>query len=299
MEERHRGRFTGAAVLIVRFSTQLRKFPHLLYWPSEPSKWREYCSENAPELVWRHNSGRNLPEWPPNGDCVSRKIVATADMPELKIETFAIAIEGTFAKPVPFLEAQCDVLAKACLEKFGVYRLQPTQISVRRRDQVFNYDLSFQLFNGNGTFKISADRFSINLQNGRGKDDYNIMTHCISAFYEVIPIAILSFSTITATGHTLMVSPDSVQKYFSEFRNDKVSSTLTGVIGTPVHKPWPHKMKLMLEESALYPNGLFFSFVTDYPAKISQQIVEQMVEAVGACFAHFNLHFIQDQPKAN
>jgi len=46
-------------------------------------------------------------------------------------------------------------VSQKCLEAFVSYGLKPSQIVFRAGDQMFNYDISFSLFNGNGTFKIS------------------------------------------------------------------------------------------------------------------------------------------------
>ena len=48
-----------------------------------------------------------------------------------------------------------------CLEAFASYGLKPIQISIRSGDQTFNYELSFSLFNGNGTFRISAEKLEV------------------------------------------------------------------------------------------------------------------------------------------
>jgi hypothetical protein len=216
-------------------------------------------------------------------------------MQEISLQTLGIVFETMFTTAVPFLEARCDDLAKKCLEMFSGYGLKPTQISVRRRDQVFNYDLSFQLFNGNGTFKISAEKLHISLQNAQGPKDYKIIADCVTKMYEAVPFTNLANSSITATGHAKLSSALAVSEYFLSFTKPHGDMVLTGIIGQPSCSSWPHKIKLLLEESSVYPESVFFSFFTDYPAgKISRQTLDNMVSAFRESLEKCDLYF----PKA-
>ncbi len=84
-------------------------------------------------------------------------------MPEFLLMSVGIAVETTFTQALPFVDANCVPIAKACLDSLSRYGLQAGQIALRRRDTAFNYELSFQLFNGNGTFKLTADKLNISL----------------------------------------------------------------------------------------------------------------------------------------
>jgi hypothetical protein len=86
-------------------------------------------------------------------------------MAELTTKICAVTFESFFTKAILFKDARCDEISQKCLEAFASYGLRSSQIAVRGGDQTFNYDLSFSLFNGNGIFKISAEKLEVSLQN--------------------------------------------------------------------------------------------------------------------------------------
>ena len=217
-------------------------------------------------------------------------------MQVISLQTLGIVIDAMFTTAVPFQEARCDELAKKCLELFSGYGLKPAQISVRKRDQVFNYDLSFQLFNGNGTFKISAEKLHMSLQNATGKQDYEIIVECVTKMYEAVSLMKIANSSITASGHVKLSSALAVSEYFRSRAIPKSDMVLTGIIGRfSSCSSWPHKMKLLLEESFVYPEGVFFSFSTDYPVgNLSRQTLDNLTEAFWESLGKCELHF----PKA-
>src|SRR2546422_812416 len=99
-------------------------------------------------------------------------------MAEITTRTMGVSIEAFFKKPILYKEARCDETAVRCLEAFSSYALRPTQVAVRAGDLAFNYDLSFVLFNGNGTFKISSEKLEIHFQNVVSNKDFEVIADC-------------------------------------------------------------------------------------------------------------------------
>ena len=82
-----------------------------------------------------------------------------------------VACDSFFKKVVLFRDSKLEEAAQRCLEAFFGYGLRPPQIELRRRDHAFNYELTFSLFNGNGTFAVSAEKIHIHIKNATSSKD--------------------------------------------------------------------------------------------------------------------------------
>src|SRR6266403_3975155 len=105
-------------------------------------------------------------------------------MAELTAKNLGITIEAFFKKPVLYKDAHCAETAQKCLEAFSSYALRATQIAIRTGDVAYNYDVSFLLFNGNGSFKISSEKLEITFQNIVTGKDFEVVVDCIAKHYE-------------------------------------------------------------------------------------------------------------------
>src|SRR5262249_1466135 len=90
-------------------------------------------------------------------------------------ESLSIALDVFLREPSPWDPAKTGLLAKAVLAKFADYRLQANQVRQRIGDALFDYDLSFQLFNNQAQVRFAADRLYVNLQNAKGQKDAEIV----------------------------------------------------------------------------------------------------------------------------
>lgn len=220
-------------------------------------------------------------------------------MAEISLQSLGIVIDGMFTEAVPFLDADCGGLAKKCLQLFSGYGLKANQISVRRRDQVFNYELLFQLFNGNGTFKISSERLHIELQNARLKVDFEIIADCVTKMYEIVPSTRLGTSSIAATIQTTMSPPATAARFFSAFSTPKGGIDPVGIIIRALFEPWPQKIKLVMEESAVHPEGLFFALYTDHIGQgFSRETFSNLEKAFTELLGKYDLHFPKSESSA-
>jgi len=114
-------------------------------------------------------------------------------MPEITSQTFGVTLDAFFEKAVLLKDARIPEIAQMCLEAFASYGLSPKQIALRHGDSLFNYDLAFPLFGGNGSFAISAEKLHLDFKNARGDKDGEIIADCIAKLNEHVPLP--EFST--------------------------------------------------------------------------------------------------------
>ena len=162
------------------------------------------------------------------------------------------------------------------MEAFASYGLKPTQIKLEHRDEAFNYELSFSLFNGNATFKASAERLHVEFQNVVGERDFEILGDCIVKTYEHVPFPEIARTTITANAHAVMSSVDESLAYLQPFAKPEKGITSGGAIARVRCEIWPKEIRVSVEKSLGYPAGLFLTWWTEQPgAKLSRDVSEQ------------------------
>jgi len=213
-------------------------------------------------------------------------------MAEITTRICGVTFESFFKKAVLFKDAHCDNSAQKCLEAFASYGLKPTQVFVRTGDQTFNYDLSFSLFNSNGTFKISAEKMDFSLQNATNDKDLEIVQDCLAKVYEHVPLPEINYTSISATAHATFPSVQEMEKYLRQYANPTKQIVAGGTIAYIVCQNWAEEIRLMIDRSLVYPEGLFLAWSTIYREnKPSREVLRYVKEAFENAMPKFDLTF--------
>jgi hypothetical protein len=215
---------------------------------------------------------------------------------EITTRIVNVAIESFFKKPLLHKEARYDEVAQRCWEAFSSYGLKPTQIVVRFGDLAFNHDLSFMLFNGNGTFKFTSEKVEIHLQNAVNRKDYEVVVDCITKVYEHIPLPEISHTLITASAQTTAASVDAMQQYMMRFANPAKQIVHGGAIVNVLCKGWPQEIRMTVERSLVFPEGIFFTWQTTFPEKkLSRDVLKTLDDACEEAAGKIDLVFAKNQ----
>src|SRR2546426_6377443 len=100
-------------------------------------------------------------------------------MLRVRNENLSVTMEAFFHAAVAFDKANLNSVANNALKKFGKYGLRSAQVWHRTGDQLFDYELSFGLFNNQAQVRLGAERLFVNLQRARGKKDFEIIAECL------------------------------------------------------------------------------------------------------------------------
>jgi hypothetical protein len=213
-------------------------------------------------------------------------------MAEITTKNCGVTFESFFKKAILFKEAHLDEIAQKALEAFASYGLKPAQIVVRSGDQTFNYELSFSLFNGNGTFRISAEKLEVLLQNATGDKDLEIVHDCIAKIYEHVPLPEISSTLISANAHATFPSVEELQQYQLKFANPEKQIVTGGIIAYVRCQNWKEEIRLAIDKSLAFPTGLFLAWSTTYrDSKPSRVVLNCVKEAFEESATKFGLTF--------
>ncbi len=216
-------------------------------------------------------------------------------MAEITTKIASVTFESFFKKAIIFKDAHCDDLAQKCLEAFASYGLKPAQINVRSGDQAFNYDLAFSLFNGNGTFRISAEKLDVVLQNATNGKDLEIVQDCIAKIYEHVPLSEVANTLISADAHAVFSSVEEFQKFLSGYANPSKQIMSGGVIAYVQCPNWKEEIRFAIDKSLAFPTGLFLTWSTVYRGgKPSRDVLKNVKDALEAAVTKFDLVFAQN-----
>ncbi len=217
-------------------------------------------------------------------------------MAEITTKVCAVAFESFFTKAVLFKDARCDEVSQKCLEAFASYGLRPPQIAVRSGDQIFNYELSFSLFNGNGTFRISAEKLDVSFQNAVNDKDLEILEDCVAKIYEHVPLPEINNTSISANAHACFDSIETMQQYLLKYADPTKQIVSGGTIAYILVQNWTEEIRLMLDRSLVYPAGLFLMWTTIYRGnKISRDVLKSVKDVFQQSVLKLDLTF----PKPN
>jgi hypothetical protein len=207
----------------------------------------------------------------------------------------AVAFESFFKKAVLFKDARCDEVSQKCLEAFASYGLRPTQIAFRTGDQMFNYDVSFSLFNGNGTFRISAEKLDVSLQNAASEKDLEIVEDCVTKIYGHVPLPDIHNTSISANAQATFASKEALQEFLT-YANPTKQIVWRGTIAYILLPTWPEEIRLMADRSVIYPDGVFSTWNTAYKGnKISRDVLKNVKDVFEKALTTLGLTF----PKPN
>jgi hypothetical protein len=216
----------------------------------------------------------------------------TVAMPEITSQTVGVTFDTRFKKAVLLKDAHIPDVAQMCLEAFASYGLTPTQITMRHGDSLFNYELLFALFNANATFKISAEGLHMDFKNARGEKDGELIIDCVTRVHERVPIPEINRTTIAANAHATLPSVEDTQQYLLRYANSAKGIISGGTIANIQSEAWSEPIRLLVEQSLGYPNGLFLSWQTGFSGgKISREVLTNLGKALAESVTRVDLVF--------
>ena len=205
-------------------------------------------------------------------------------------------MDAPFKKAVLFRDARCPEIAEKCLEAFASYGLRPAQIKLQHSDDAFNYELSFSLFNGNATFKASAERLHVEFHSA-GDRDLEILGDCVVKTYGHVPFPEIARTIINANAHAVMSSVDELLAYLQQFAQPEKGIAYGGAIALVRCEPWPQEIRVSVEKSLIYPAGLYLTWTTHHQgSKLSRDSLSIMARAVEESAAKLGLVLLRKKP---
>lgn len=204
-------------------------------------------------------------------------------MIELAIQAFGIGVDVVFPAPRTFSKELIDNDAQWLTDSVSGLAVPPDQVRLRQADVLFTYDLSVQLFGGNGHFSLDAQKASFSAKNARGRADGELLRQVVSRFLG--HFAKGKFTVAFSANAFAKADSKAVQEeYVQRFRFDP-KITKPGAVGYLRLDSWPSDVRFTVEPSLETEDSLFLAWTTRFPAgefsDIPDKIVNVFLEAAG------------------
>jgi len=199
-------------------------------------------------------------------------------MLRVRNDNLSATLEAFLRSPIPWDGSNLRSIAKLALEKFGKYNLRANQVRQRVGDLLFDYDLSFFLFNFQAQVRFQSDRLFVNVQNARGKQDAEILVDTLIRAAECLgPDAIERFS-FQAMSHAAFDAEVGGQGFFAAFVDPANHITEGGRILAVQHDGWPAPVRVIVEKSLVVKDGAFLTWFTEQTGPIALEAFKQIAD---------------------
>ncbi len=214
-------------------------------------------------------------------------------MVDFKTKLLSVSFESFFKVPVVWRELRPEEVAKKCLDAYSGYGLKSNQIAQRIGDALYNYDLSFPLFNGVGTFKISSEKLEMQFQNLISDKDSEIVADCVVRMCETVTLPEVAFTTISASAHSLAESVDVLHSYLAKYSDPQKQIVLGGAIAYLRCQSWPEEIRLLVDRSLMFNEGLFLNWITNAnKGKLDHKDLKSLTEVFTEAAGKLGIKFV-------
>jgi hypothetical protein len=196
-------------------------------------------------------------------------------MIELSLQTFGISIEVLFPAPRTFQKELIDIHAQWLTDSVNGFAVPPEQVRLQQTDIVFGYNLSVQLFGGNGHFSLDAQRASLSARNARGRADAELLRQVTDRFLR--QFAKENFTVAFAANAFAKADSTTVRdEYVQRYRFDPRIAH-PGAVGYLRFDNWPIEVKFTVEPALGLEDNLFLVWTTRFPAGELSAIPDKVV----------------------
>lgn len=202
-------------------------------------------------------------------------------MTEISRQLFSVAVESIYKRPALFQESRWAEVAPNALDAFASNGLRPGQIALKKGDELYNYEISFALFNGNGTFRLSSERLEITFQNAISAADQELIIDCVAKCHDRIPLPEIALTRISVYLHAALESIEAKNKFLAKFANPEKNVISGGLIAYVLSDKWKTEFRVTLDRSLVYPAAIFISWETQFLG--SRLTRDQMMTFGEAC----------------
>lgn len=196
-------------------------------------------------------------------------------------ENLAVTLEAFSAAPIPFDAAALRAAAESALAQFSEYGLRPTQIVQRLGDQLFDYELSFSLFNNQAHVRFGSERIVVNVQNARGQRDVQLIKDSLFRAVQCMKNAEIKRFSLQSTAHAAFDSEISWKTFFDPFADQSQGILGGGRISAVQEPSWQSSVRFTFEKSLLSKDGVFLAWSTEQPEGVSLESLQETANRFG------------------
>ena len=196
-------------------------------------------------------------------------------------ENLSATMEAFFSTPAAFDRTALQTMAATALQQFSEYGLRPSQINQRLGDQLFDYEVSFSLFNNQAHFRVGSERLFVNVQNARGQRDAQLLAECIVRATKCVDSSTIGKLNFQAASHAVFENEADYAPFFSPFVDATNAVIGGGRIILAQEKDWPAPVRLLAENSLNFKDGVFLLCSTEHSGVVSLEALHAVADRFG------------------
>ncbi len=204
-------------------------------------------------------------------------------------QSLSATMELSFQTPAPFEKDVLKGIANTSLGAFEKFGLRGSLILQRVGDALFDYDLSFSLFNGQATFRIGAEKAFVNVQNARGRKDLEIVAQCMASALDCFQVRPASRIAIHGNCHALFEQAEDCEAFFKTFADPAANIVDGGRISFVQETGWPSPVRVLVERSLSSKNAAFVTWSTEWP-EANLENLRKIADCCGKATDKIGLH---------
>lgn len=191
------------------------------------------------------------------------------------IKQYSVSLTSWFAEAMPFREAGLENVAKRLLLRFSGYGLRPLELFQRDGDRLFDYELTFALFNRSGSFRLSAEGLYVAFQNAQNDRDAGIISDCLMGFLESLSDRRLRESRLEGFVHASLASAEERERFLRDLGPTERKLPVQGcVLYFPAAETFG-EVRFLVDRSLLFPDAVFLNWAAPFTQSLSQDLLNK------------------------
>lgn len=187
----------------------------------------------------------------------------------VQTQLYGASMESHFPKAIPFRKAGTDDFAEALLERFAAQGILAEHLSLRKGDELFDYELKFSLFRGSAEFSLNSRRLKMHFSNATQPGDVETISATAVNCLACLTLPGETDHQVTTFAHFTFSSPDEFQSFFTTRGTRWESDFLQlGIVATLADPEWPKAIRATVEHSLLLEGGGFLMLATSFTAPL-------------------------------
>ncbi len=170
---------------------------------------------------------------------------------------FGASLESTFPSAVLYSQAHVEQIAAKMFGNFEMQGLAAEQIKLAKQNDLYDYELSFSLLNGNVTFSLNARRATLAFNNAAVSQDVTTIFDMTVRCFGSLPLPEGTLHRAVGHTHFSFDAPQGFAEYFSPKETRWSEVDRLGITAFLVEDGWTDEIRVGVEPSGLLPAGGF------------------------------------------
>jgi hypothetical protein len=201
-------------------------------------------------------------------------------MIELTTQVIGVTIDSSFVQARPFSKERLDQFCLGALDSFKDNGLSPEHIALRTTDLLFGYELSFGLFGGYATFRLTSERLFLAFENVANRDALKTVAETASKAHSLFEDTDFLEHTIRIAAHMLFRDEQQRKNASSVLEDRTRQIEFLGRLAHVRIPEWPETIRLEIDRSIFYPPGLFMSWNSKWRGKVDVETLSRAAKAL-------------------